>query len=228
MSSALTRALRMRGFDVETAQELGMRGIPDEVHLQYAASQGRTLFSFNRRDYIRIHGEWLTAGRTHSGIHPSRPAETRHRLPTPWPPRHGRDSRPGRNGRLPHRNLEPRPPNTRSSDDVSPPAISGTFPPPRASVRHRLLRCRTKSMLEAGTWPRAIGSVSYSPELARSSPPVCSARSELPRREGAPRTHPPPLQRRRLRRQPLRLRPLCPLRPSLHPSKRRWRYRSAH
>jgi hypothetical protein len=144
MSSALTRALRMRGFDVETAQELGMRGIPDEVHLQYAASQGRTLFSFNRRDYIRIHGEWLTAGRTHSGIHPSRPAETRHRLPTPWPPRHGRDSRPGRNGRLPHRNLEPRPPNTRSSDDVSPPAISGTFPPPRASVRHRLLRCRTK------------------------------------------------------------------------------------
>jgi uncharacterized protein with PIN domain len=68
MSSALTRALRMRGFDVETAQELGMRGIPDEVHLQYAASQGRTLFSFNRRDYIRIHGEWLTAGRTHSGI----------------------------------------------------------------------------------------------------------------------------------------------------------------
>ena len=68
MSAALTRALRARGSDVETAQELGMRGIPDEVHLEYAAGQGRTLFSFNRRDYFRIHVEWLAAGRSHAGI----------------------------------------------------------------------------------------------------------------------------------------------------------------
>src|SRR5215213_10165867 len=68
ISAALTRALRTRSFDVETARELGMRGVADEVHLEYAASEERTLFSFNRRDYIRIHGEWLAAGRTHAGI----------------------------------------------------------------------------------------------------------------------------------------------------------------
>lgn len=68
MSAALTRALRARGFDVETAQEVGMRGVADEVHLQCAASQGRTLFSFNRRDYLRINDEWLQAGRSHAGI----------------------------------------------------------------------------------------------------------------------------------------------------------------
>jgi hypothetical protein len=36
---AIASALRKRGLDVLTAQETGMLGIADEVHLQFAVSQ---------------------------------------------------------------------------------------------------------------------------------------------------------------------------------------------
>lgn len=61
-------ALRLRHFDVLSAHELGRWGWSDEEQLAFAAAQGRALFTFNPRDYIRLHGEWLQQGREHAGI----------------------------------------------------------------------------------------------------------------------------------------------------------------
>lgn len=60
MSEALVAALRANSFDVETAKELKRRAISDIDHLRYATSVGRVLYSFNRRDYLRLHGELLS------------------------------------------------------------------------------------------------------------------------------------------------------------------------
>ncbi len=68
MNGSLTAGLRARNIDVVTAEEAGMRGIPDERHLEFAAEAGRPIFSFNRRDFARIHRDWMAGGRTHSGV----------------------------------------------------------------------------------------------------------------------------------------------------------------
>ena len=61
-------ALRLRDFDVVSAHEAGRWGMSDEEQLGYAAAQGRTLFSFNATDYLRLHREWMEASRAHRGI----------------------------------------------------------------------------------------------------------------------------------------------------------------
>jgi hypothetical protein len=68
MDDDLLQALRLRGADVQTAFEAGLVGRPDEEHLAYAAEEGRVLYTFNVRDFMRLHGEYMTAGREHAGI----------------------------------------------------------------------------------------------------------------------------------------------------------------
>lgn len=68
MASTVVAGLRRAGIDVLTAEEAGNRGIADEAHLTFATSRNRALYSFNRRDFARIHAEWLRAGKSHSGI----------------------------------------------------------------------------------------------------------------------------------------------------------------
>lgn len=68
MSRALARALRARNVDVTTALEEGMIGRTDSAHLDYATAQGRVLYSFNVGDFYRLHTEYLTSGKPHSGI----------------------------------------------------------------------------------------------------------------------------------------------------------------
>jgi hypothetical protein len=65
---SLIDALRARGIDVLTAAEAGMIERPDEDQLTLAASQHRVLVSFNRRDFYRLHTEWLSEGRSPAGI----------------------------------------------------------------------------------------------------------------------------------------------------------------
>ena len=45
-----------------------MRERKDEEHLLGAATQKRTLYSFNAGDYCRLHAEFLARGADHSGI----------------------------------------------------------------------------------------------------------------------------------------------------------------
>ncbi len=68
MASALVEGLVRHGFDVETAEHQNHRGWDDDAHLRYATAASRVLYSFNRRDYLRIHTAWMGAGRQHAGI----------------------------------------------------------------------------------------------------------------------------------------------------------------
>jgi hypothetical protein len=67
VKSAIVEGLRRRGMDVVTAQERGQRQADDEVLLANAAAEGRLLLS-NDADFLRIHSEWMAAGRAHAGI----------------------------------------------------------------------------------------------------------------------------------------------------------------
>ena len=62
----VTEALRTRGNDVVTVQEVGLAhvGTPDPVVLAHAMADGRAVVTFDRRDYRRLHHQ----NPTHAGI----------------------------------------------------------------------------------------------------------------------------------------------------------------
>lgn len=66
----LARLLRQAGFDVVTAPEAGLagRGIPDDVQLEYAAGQGRVLFSHDLKTMALAAQRSLDRGLAHSGV----------------------------------------------------------------------------------------------------------------------------------------------------------------
>jgi hypothetical protein len=45
-----------------------MRGRADAEHLAFAASTNRVLYSANRSDFLRLHSQWISEGRSHAGI----------------------------------------------------------------------------------------------------------------------------------------------------------------
>jgi hypothetical protein len=62
MDKDLMQALRARSVDVVTALEAGMIERQDEEHLEYAAAQERVLYSFNVRDFYRLHTDFWHRG----------------------------------------------------------------------------------------------------------------------------------------------------------------------
>lgn len=68
MRTSLVRALRARQANVTTALEADLIGQPDEANLAYAIAHKRTLFTFNRGDFVQLHTQYLTEGRHHAGI----------------------------------------------------------------------------------------------------------------------------------------------------------------
>jgi len=60
--------LRRRGFDVLSTVEAGLRGASDEEQLHFAIAEDRSLFTFNRGDFVRLHSEVLARGDHHPGI----------------------------------------------------------------------------------------------------------------------------------------------------------------
>lgn len=66
--ASLVRALRARQIDVLTANVASQTGISDTEQLAFAASQKRTIFSFNRGDFVQLHIEYLDQNRSHAGI----------------------------------------------------------------------------------------------------------------------------------------------------------------
>ena len=64
----LAEALRRRGFDVETAGDLGRKADLDETQLAYASSSRRIFVTHNVHHFPAIHLAWLHSGRRHSGI----------------------------------------------------------------------------------------------------------------------------------------------------------------
>jgi uncharacterized protein with PIN domain len=68
MRHSLVRALRVRGVDVVTPLDTGTVGYEDARQLEWAEREGRVLFSANCSDFCRLHKEFHTTGRHHSGI----------------------------------------------------------------------------------------------------------------------------------------------------------------
>ena len=65
---AFVDALRQQRFDVQTVTEAARRDDTDSIQMEHAHWSGRVLCSYNIRDFSRIHGEWLSEGRNHSGL----------------------------------------------------------------------------------------------------------------------------------------------------------------
>ena len=68
LQTALADALKTRGIDVLTTQEAGNISVEDIRQLAYATEKGRTILSYNKRDFALIHYQWMRIGRPHAGI----------------------------------------------------------------------------------------------------------------------------------------------------------------
>lgn len=65
---SLASALRLRGIDIETANEAGLRNASDPEQLAHAAANGCTLYSFNVGDFASLHAAYIAEGKTHFGM----------------------------------------------------------------------------------------------------------------------------------------------------------------
>ena len=68
MATALVVALRARGADLQTVAEAGLLGKDDKTQLEWAAANGRTLYTFNVSDFCKLHRDYLEHGKEHAGI----------------------------------------------------------------------------------------------------------------------------------------------------------------
>lgn len=68
MDSDLLTALRRRNVDVLSTGEAQMLSRSDEEQLQWAFKHQRVIYSFNVRDFYRIHTNWVEKRQNHSGI----------------------------------------------------------------------------------------------------------------------------------------------------------------
>src|SRR3954466_15229462 len=68
VTDRLAPLLRERGYEAESVLKAGTAGFTDEQQLAFAAGQGWTLLTYNRRDFIALARQWQDAGRSHAGI----------------------------------------------------------------------------------------------------------------------------------------------------------------
>ena len=65
---SLVAAFRNADLDVITVADINKQSCSDEDQLVWAAEQGRAIYSYNRRDFCRLHSEFLSTQRNHAGI----------------------------------------------------------------------------------------------------------------------------------------------------------------
>jgi predicted nuclease of predicted toxin-antitoxin system len=68
IQAALADALKTRGIDVLTTKQAGNVGVEDFRQLAYATEKGRTILTYNKRDFALIHYQWMRIGRPHAGV----------------------------------------------------------------------------------------------------------------------------------------------------------------
>ncbi|MBW1803663.1 MAG: DUF5615 family PIN-like protein [Deltaproteobacteria bacterium] len=66
--SGLAHALRRRGYDVVHAQELDRKGRSDADQLLFSIQQERCVMSFNVKDFVILHNEYVKTHQEHWGI----------------------------------------------------------------------------------------------------------------------------------------------------------------
>ncbi len=67
-AESLLKSLRRHKIDVLTTDEAEMKGASDLEQLEFAASQSRTIYTFNVKDFMILHRNFLDNNQTHSGI----------------------------------------------------------------------------------------------------------------------------------------------------------------
>jgi hypothetical protein len=68
MARAVVSGLRARGVDVKTVFEEGMSEKDDLAQLEYAAQEGRVLYTFNVGHFCQLHKEHMARNKSHAGI----------------------------------------------------------------------------------------------------------------------------------------------------------------
>ncbi len=68
MDEDFVQALRSRHVDVLTVADVGMLHQSDEEQLDWARANDRVIFSFNARDFYRLHTTLLAQGLSHAGM----------------------------------------------------------------------------------------------------------------------------------------------------------------
>ncbi|MFM7712026.1 MAG: DUF5615 family PIN-like protein [Microcystis sp.] len=68
MDEDFVQALRSRNVDVLTVADVGMLHRSDEEQIDWARQNGRVIFSFNTRDFYRLHTTIIEQGLSHAGI----------------------------------------------------------------------------------------------------------------------------------------------------------------
>lgn len=68
MDEDFVQALRIRNVDVLTVADAGMLNKSDEEQLAWARENYRVIFSFNARDFYRLHTTLIAQGLSHAGI----------------------------------------------------------------------------------------------------------------------------------------------------------------
>ncbi len=66
--TGLAHALRQRGFDVVHAQDQKRKGISDSEQLAFAVQEERCLVTFNIRDFVLLHNQYVGQNKDHWGI----------------------------------------------------------------------------------------------------------------------------------------------------------------
>ncbi len=64
----IAQALRLRGWEALTTEEVGQRGVDDSEQIILAIQRGYSILTYNINDYPRLHYEIVTSGETHAGI----------------------------------------------------------------------------------------------------------------------------------------------------------------
>ncbi len=83
MHFGMASALRKRGYNVIHVQELDRKGLSDEEQLNYAVQNESCIITFNIKDFVILHNEYVRKKRKHFGIIVTKQRsfkETLHRL----------------------------------------------------------------------------------------------------------------------------------------------------
>jgi hypothetical protein len=64
----LLQLLRRSEVNCLTSNEADKGAASDQEQLAFATRSSRTILTFDRVDYQRLHGDWMRAGRSHQGI----------------------------------------------------------------------------------------------------------------------------------------------------------------
>ncbi|MEG3862151.1 DUF5615 family PIN-like protein [Microcoleus sp. herbarium12] len=68
LQRSLILALRTSGIDVITTSDANNLSCSDEEQLIWAAEQGRAIYSFNTKDFCRLHSTFVAQEIGHAGI----------------------------------------------------------------------------------------------------------------------------------------------------------------